>query len=107
MDIKISGKHIDLTEAIEQYAEKKVSKLTRYFNRVLEIRVLIEKRKVGFNAEIIVDVEHHDDFVATADHDDLYAAIDLATDRMTRQLHDHKSRLRDDKHSTPTREAAP
>ena len=50
--------------------------------------------------EIITDVEHHESIVATSDHDDLYACIDLGIDRATRQLTDHKSKLRDNKHNT-------
>ena len=102
MDIKISSKHMDLTPAIEQYAEKKVQKLSRFFDRIQEISVVIEKIKNDYRTEIIVDVEHHDDFVATGDDQDLYASIDASADRMTRQLSDHKSKLRDNKHHTPT-----
>lgn len=102
MDIKISGKHIDLTPAIQEYAAKKADKLSRYFDRIQEIAVVIEKSKNDFKTEIIVDVEHHDPIVASCSHNDLYASIDLSADRTTRQLTDHKSRLRDNKHHTPT-----
>ena len=47
---------------------------------------------------ILTDVEHHDPFVATSNHEDLYACIDLVVDRSIRQLSDHKSRIRDNKH---------
>jgi putative sigma-54 modulation protein len=102
MQTKISSKHMTITPAIEQYAAGKVEKLSRFFDRIQQIDVVIDKAKNGYTTEIITDVEHHKPFVATASHDDLYACIDLGVDRAIRQLRDHKSRLRDNKHHAPT-----
>ena len=101
MQIKISSKHLPLTEALEAYASKKIEKFPRYFNRVQQVEVLIDKAKKGYRVEIITDVEHHDPFVATSSHDDLYTCLDTTINRLLRQLKDHKSRLRDNKHHTP------
>ncbi len=101
MQVKISGKHMQLSEAIEQYASKKTDKFPRYFNRVQRVEVIIDKVKNGYTVEIITDVEHHEPFVATCTHEDLYACLDVGIDRSLRQLKDHKSRLRDNKHHTP------
>lgn len=101
MQIKISAKHMTMTAAIEQYVVRKMDKLVRYFDRVLMIEVVIAKAKKGYTLEILTDVEHHEPFVATCTHEDLYACIDLGLDRATRQLKDHKSRLRDNRHTSP------
>src|SRR4051812_18724426 len=98
MQVKISSKHMELTPAIESYATKKMDKLTRFFDRVQQIDVIIDKAKNGYTTEIITDVEHHDPFVASSNHEDLYACIDLTLDRAIRQLSDHKSKLRNNKH---------
>lgn len=102
MQIQISSKHMTLTPAIESYIEKKVEKLSRYFDRIQSVEVVIDKVKTDYTTEIITDVEHHENFVATSHHADLYACIDLGIDRAVRQLRDHKSKLRDNKHHTPT-----
>src|SRR5262245_47525191 len=94
MLINIIPKNMSLTPAIEDYARKKVEKLPRYFDRIQSVDVIIEKRNTGYAVEILTDVEHHEDFVATSSHDDLYACIDLTVDRSIRQLTDHKSRIR-------------
>lgn len=99
MQITVSGRHMDLTPAIEEYARRKASKLTRFYDRVQQIEVRIDKEKNGYNVEIIADVEHHDPFIATSSDVDLYACIDLGIDKATRQLSDHKSRVRDNKHT--------
>ena len=95
MRINISSKHLEMTPSIEEYIHSKASKLTRFYDR-------IEKSTHGFIAEIISDVEHHDNIVATNKDNDMHAAIDGCIDRSVRQLTDLKSRIRDHKHNTPT-----
>lgn len=106
MQINITSRHMDLTPAIEEYAEGKAERLTRFFDRVQQIEMIIAKRNTkkqeDFDVEIITTVEKHDPFVARADGGDLYACIDQGIDRASRLLKDHKSRLRDNKHHTPT-----
>jgi putative sigma-54 modulation protein len=98
MQIKITGKHMDLTPPIEDYVRKKVEKFHRFFDRIQQIEVVISKDKNDYTVEIITDVEHHAPFVASTTDQDLYACVDGTVDRATRQLRDHKSKLRDDKH---------
>ena len=107
MQTTISSKHLDVTPAIAQYAEKKTTKLRRFFNRIQQIDVVIAKARNGYTVEIITDVEHHKPFVATAEDADMYACIDLGVDRASRQLKDHKSRVRDRKHVTPNSHTSP
>ncbi len=102
MQTNISSKHMDLTPAIEEYATKKLEKFPRYFDRIQQVEAVIDRTKNGYSMEIITDVEHHEPFVATSENIDLYACIDLGLDRSIRQLSDHKSRLRDNKHHTST-----
>jgi putative sigma-54 modulation protein len=102
MQIKLSSKHMNITDAIETYASKKIEKFPRYFDRIQQVEVVIDKNKQGYRVEIITDVERHDPIVATGSSEDLYACIDLGIERSLRQLKDLKSRLRDNKHNTPT-----
>lgn len=100
MNIKVSGRHLDVTEPIRDYAQNKVGKLPRYFDRVQEIEVIIDKGE-GRNevVEVIVSAEHTDRFVAKVTGPDLYACIDDAVSKLERQLTDHKERLRNRKHN--------
>ena len=101
MQINISCKHLDITTTIEEYIHSKAEKLTRFYNRIEQIDVKIEKTTHGFTAEIITDVEHHDNIIATNEDNDMHAAIDGCIDRSVRQLTDLKSKIRDNKHNTP------
>lgn len=100
MQINISTKHTELTPMIEEYALKKAKRLTRYFDRTESIEVVLDKTKNSYETEIIVMLEHSDPIIARAESPDLYACIDQCIDRATRQLTDHKSKLRDSKHKS-------
>tara|TARA_B100000959_G_C14882275_1_gene583073 strand:+ start:405 stop:725 length:321 start_codon:yes stop_codon:yes gene_type:complete len=95
MQINISSKRLDVTPAIEEYIRTKVDKLTRFYNRIEQIDVKIEKTTHGFIAEIITDVEHHDDIISNSEEDDMHAAIDCCVDRSVRQLTDLKNKIKD------------
>lgn len=102
MDVQVSGKHVEVTDAIREYAERKVSRLPRYFDRIQEIVVVLEQhqqhhRKYG--VEILLHIEHHDPVVASHIDEDLYKAIDQSADKVERQLTDLKERLRNRKHN--------
>jgi putative sigma-54 modulation protein len=86
--VTISGRHMDVTEALKNYAEAKVGKLSKYYDRIQEI-------------EVIVNAEHNALFVAHHDSGDAYACIDGCVDKLERQLTDHKEKLRNRKHPSP------
>jgi putative sigma-54 modulation protein len=98
MEFKISGRHVDITPAIHEYAQKKTDRLHKYFDRIQSIETVVQKKDRNFEVEVICDIEHHAPLVATQKNDDVYAAIDLVTDIMERQLTDHKEKLRNRKH---------
>ena len=101
MEITVTGRHLEITPPIKQYANDKVAKLPRYFNRIQLIAVVASKQdNHTFEVEIIVEAEHHDDFVAKVTGPDLYACVDSAVDKLERQLTDHKERLRNRKGKT-------
>ncbi|MCX5658127.1 MAG: ribosome-associated translation inhibitor RaiA [Planctomycetota bacterium] len=95
MDIKISGRHIEVTPAIRDYATEKVTKLPRYYDRVTHIEVVVSKAETHtFEVEVIVQAEHHTPFVAKVKGHDVYACIDGTIDKLERQLTDHKEIVR-------------
>ena len=97
MQTNISGKHLQITPAIEEHINKKADRLRKHYDRIQAIAVVCEKEPNGYHVEIRTDVERHDDFIANARHEDLYACVDLGIDRAIRQVTDHKDRTRDHK----------
>jgi len=98
MRIDVVGRNMEITDAIREHAEEKAQKLPRYFNGVQQITFTFEQdnhhQHGNFEVELVIDVVKHDDFVARASGDDLYATIDLVVQKGARQLTDHKERLR-------------
>ncbi|MAI66611.1 MAG: ribosome-associated translation inhibitor RaiA [Phycisphaerales bacterium] len=101
MQINITSKQLDMTPTIKEYARGKSEKLTRFYDRIEQIDMKIEKTTHGFIVELISDVEHHDNIVSKSEDDDMHAAIDSCIDKSVRQLTDLKNKLRDNKHNTP------
>ena len=96
----ISGKHIEITEAIKRHAEEKTSKLPKYYNSINQVEVIIDGRPDGTTGvEIIVRGEHSKIFVVTETGEDAYRCIDMAVHKLERQLRRAKSKERDNKHA--------
>lgn len=95
MRTEVSCRRMELTPAIQEYSEKRCEKLLKYFNGVQEFEVVLETVERGeFHAEIIAAVVGHDNMVANARGQDIYACIDEAGDKLARQLHDFKERIK-------------
>lgn len=99
MEIKVTGRHMDITPAIREFASEKASKLPRFFDRIQSIEVIAQKTNQQHELEIIVHVDKADPFICKTAGSDLYACIDEAIDKLERRLSDHKERLRNRKHN--------
>ena len=95
----ISGKHIEITEAIRRHAEEKTSKLPKYYNSINQVEVIIDGNQGGnTSVEIIARGEHSKIFVVTEAGEDAYRCIDVAAHKLERQLRRKKGRERNNKH---------
>lgn len=95
MNYNIRGENIEVTPAIREYVEKKIAKLERYFTETPDANVNVnlkvyhdKKSKV----EVTIPMPH---LVLRAEemHDDMYAAVDLITDKLERQIRKHKTKV--------------
>ena len=98
MVITVTGRHMDVTPALKAFAEEKVNKLTKYYDRIQEIEVIFDAHKDSTSVEIIVNAERKDVFIAREDDGDAYASIDLCINKLERQLTEHKKKYRNRKH---------
>lgn len=96
----ITGKHIDITDALRSHAELRTEKLPRYYDSLSRVEVIIEGNEGGnISVEIIAKAEHKNIFIAKETGDDAYACIDVAVHKIERQLSRKKGKERDDKHA--------
>jgi len=106
MIIKITGRHLELTESMRAYAQKKIGKLSKYSKRLSEIEVTIDSDGTNNKVEIISKVTNHaSPFVVTSSNEDAYACVDMAVDKMERQLIKDKEKTGNHKSRTCTSEA--
>ncbi|PIE83514.1 MAG: ribosomal subunit interface protein [Candidatus Contendobacter odensis] len=94
MQINLSGHHIEVTQALKHYVHEKLERIERHFDNVTSIQVILSVEKLSHKAEATIHVAGNDIF-ADAIEDDMYAAIDLLTDKIDRQIKKHKERLTD------------
>ena len=94
MQITITGHQLEVTEALREYINNKFAKLERHFDKITSIRVTlsVEKVKQKIDATLLIA---GGDVNATAEHDDMYAAIELLVDKLDRQLIKHKEKQLD------------
>jgi putative sigma-54 modulation protein len=95
-DVKISVtfRHTAPTDALKHYAEEKLHKIGKYFNRPLEAHVVlaVESRERQV-AEVTVTARGMT-LHGREETEDLYSAIDLLMDKVDQQIRKHKSKTR-------------
>ena len=110
MNLTISGHHLDVSPSLRDYVLTKLDRVTRHFDQVVDINVLLTVEKLKEKerrqrAEVNVHVKGKDIFVESA-HEDLYAAIDELMDKLDRQVCRHKDRVQDHHHASAKRSEA-
>lgn len=90
----VTGKNIEVTPALRQYAEKRIGKIRKYFpgDIPMSIEVVLSIERESQIAEVTAHVQS---LVLRAESrtDDMYASIDACVDRLERQIRRHKTRL--------------
>jgi putative sigma-54 modulation protein len=92
MQIHITARHIELTPALAEYARKKLERIARHFEIVIRSQVILSVEKHRHCAEVVVHAQGHHDFRAREVAGDLYAAIDLAAEKLQNHLAREKDR---------------
>ncbi len=92
MNIKVTGKNLEITDAIRSYVTDKADRLEKFENENTELNVVCKVEREDQIAEM--QLSHNGEFIKIEEkNDDLYAAIDLAFDRLERQMRKAKERV--------------
>jgi ribosomal subunit interface protein len=96
MRIQVSGKQIDVGEALRSHAEDKLLEVVeKYAERPVEATVIFSRDSYEFAADLSVHLSTGLTVQAKAKADEIYAAFDGASERMEKQLRRYKRRLKD------------
>lgn len=94
MKFNIRGENLEVTGAIREYVEKKISKLERYFDAPLTSEVHVNLSVYNDEQRIEVTIPMTNLLLrAEEEHIDLYAAIDLVVDKLERQIRKYKTKI--------------
>ena len=91
MNLKLTGNHVEITDAMRDYVTSKISKITRHFDHVIDVSVILSVEKLKQKAEANVHIRGKDIFVET-DSEDMYASIESLVDKLDRQILKHKEK---------------
>jgi len=92
-EIKVTGRHVAVTDAIVDYARKKVDGLHLDYPRIIDAQVILDVEKYRHIAEVVLHCNNHITIDASAETSDLYASIDEAVAKIAQQMRKHKTRI--------------
>ena len=95
MNVTVNARHMQATDSIREYVDKKVSKLPRFYSNIKEIEVILDTEGDSSVVEIVAHAKRKRTFVASARHENIYGAVDACLDKVTQQLRRFKDKVRD------------
>ncbi|KAB3532052.1 ribosome hibernation-promoting factor, HPF/YfiA family [Alkaliphilus serpentinus] len=92
MKVIVSGRNVDVTDALRNSVETKITKLEKYFNKDAEAQATLSVEKQRQIIEVTIPINGS---ILRAEEatDDMYTSIDKVVDKLTRQLRKHKTKL--------------
>jgi len=93
MNISTTSRHYKLPDALRDYAEGKVQNLKKYFDHIVNARLIFTLEKYRHKVEITLHVNGKD-FVGIEESDDMYVSVDRSVEKLERQLKKHKEKIR-------------
>ena len=94
MKYTIRGQKLEITDAIRDYAVSKIDKMEKYFENPDEVSVKVVFSVRGREQKVEITINSINfDLRSEVSHSDMYAAIDLAVDKLEQQMRKFKSKL--------------
>jgi putative sigma-54 modulation protein len=105
MNLTLTGHHLEITPAIRDYVTAKLDRVTRHFDHVIDVNVVLSVNKLQQKVEANVHVSGKDIHVESVEPD-MYAAIDALADKLDRQVVKHKEMRSSRRHEGPAAKRA-
>jgi ribosomal subunit interface protein len=102
MRYQISGKQIDIGDALQAHVKSELTEVTgKYAGRPTDAIVTFSREGYQFACEATIHLSTGLNAVATGHGTEIYAAFDSAAEKMAKQLRRYKRRLKDHHHARP------
>lgn len=92
MNLHMTGHHLEITPALREYAISKMDRISRHFDHVIDVNMIMTVDKLRQKVEANVHLSGKDIFAESV-NGDMYAAIDLLVDKLDRQILKHKEKF--------------
>ncbi len=90
MNVSLVGRHIELTDAIKQHLNGSIDSLNKFNINIISVNAVVsaneKKGKYGVSVELTINLAGKNSVIIKQNEEDLYAAIDIATDRAKKAL---------------------
>ncbi len=101
MRYTVTGKNVEVTEAMKDVAVQKISKLEKFFTPETSANITMSVEKLVHKIEVTIPIKGS--VIRAEEHDDtMYAAIDMVVDKLERQLIKHRKKIIDRHHQAGT-----
>jgi putative sigma-54 modulation protein len=94
MQLNLSGHHVEITPAMRAYAQKRLERIKRHFDQVIDVHMVMSVEKNEHKAEARLHISGSDIFADAIDTN-MYRAIDALADKLDRSVLKHKEKQRD------------
>lgn len=94
MNLQLTGHHLDVTPALREYIEGKLTRVSNHFDHVMDVKVTLSVEKLVQKVEATIRVPGNDLHVECSG-ENMYSAIDMLTDKLDRQVLKHKEKQGD------------
>jgi len=90
--VKITGRHIEVSDALKEYLNKKLEHVRKYFDSIIDANIILSVEKYRHVAEVTINVNgmtlHGEEETG-----DMYSSIDKVFDKIEKQLKKHRDKL--------------
>ncbi len=93
MQISMTFRHMQATDAIKELVEEKVSKVKKYVHGPIDASVVLSAERYLHTCDITISAAGHT-YKGHETTEDLYASIDKVMEKIERQIDKHKGRMR-------------
>lgn len=93
MQLNLSGQHIEITDSIRDHVNNKFEKLTRHFDRMINVHIVLSVEKQRQKAEAAIHVGGAELF-ASDENENMYTAIERLVSKLDRQIIKHKDKIK-------------
>ena len=94
MQLNLTGHHVDITAALKDYVERKLDRVVRHADRVIDVHCILTVEKLRHKAEATVSLSGRKIYADAVD-EDMYAAIDALADKLDRRVKKYNEKIRD------------